>query len=118
MSGAITLEIVTGTDWAVQVDWKDPFGVGYPFSNPVMEIRQDLNVTSPRFARLDTTGTADGLITITVPGTMVLTLPAAITSNLTTGTARWDLFLTTGSNQRARLLFGDVAIKPRVTASA
>jgi hypothetical protein len=114
----VQLEIVTGTDWATQILWQDQLSDGVPFTLPVMEIRQDLNPTSARVARLDTTGTADGLITIQDSGLMLLSLPHTVTINLTPGTAFWDLFLTTGSNQRARLLFGSVAIKPRVTASA
>jgi len=118
LSGSVQLEIVTGTDWATQIFWQDQLSNGVPFTSPVMEIRQDLNPTSLRIARLDTTGTADGTITISDVGTMLLFLPKTITTALTPGTAFWDLFLTTGSNQRARLLFGSVAIKPRVTASA
>jgi hypothetical protein len=117
LSGSVELVIVTGSDWATQIFWQDQFSNGVPFTNPVMEIRQDLNPASVRLARLDTSGTADGLIDITATGTMLLTLPAAVTANLTTGTAFWDLFLTTGFNQRARLLFGSVAIKPHVTTA-
>lgn len=118
MSGSVQLEIVTGTDWATQILWQDQFSNGVPVSAPVMEIRQDLNPSSLRIARLDTTGLTDGTITIQGDGLLLLFLPKTVTINLTTGTAFWDLFLTTGSNQRARLLFGSVAIKPRVTASA
>lgn len=112
------LEIVTGTDWATQIFWQDQLSNGVPFVDPVMEIRQDLNPSSLRIARLDTTGSADGSITIKDDGLMLLFLPKSVTLGLVPGTAFWDLFLTTGSSQRARLLFGSVAIKPRVTASA
>lgn len=118
MSGSVELEIVTGSDWATQIFWQDQFSDGVPFTLPVMEIRQDLNPASTRVARLDTTDSADGTITIQDDGLMLLFIPKSATINLIPGTAHWDLFLTTGSNQRARLLFGSVAIKPRVTASA
>jgi hypothetical protein len=117
LSGSVELVIVTGADWATQIFWQDEFSNGVPFTDPVMDIRQDLNPASVRLARLDTSGTADGTITITDAGTMLLTLPASVTTTLATGTAFWDLFLTTGSSQRVRLLFGSVAIKPHVTTA-
>ena len=117
MSGTVSLEIVTGADWATQILWQDATANPVPFTDPVMEIRQDRNPTSLLLARLDTTGTAAGTIKIVSSGLMTLTLPASVTKNLPSGTAFWDLFLVTQSNQYARLLFGSVAIKPHVTAS-
>lgn len=117
MSGSVPLEIVTGSDWATEIFWQDQFSNGVPYTAPSMEIRQDLNPTSPRIARLDSTGSFEGVITITDIGKMLLYIPASVTTNMTPGTAFWDLFLTLPSNQRVRLLFGSVAIRSHVTAS-
>lgn len=119
MSGLVTLEVVQGTDWATQITWDDASGNGVPFTLPTMDIRQDMNSSATRLARLDTiTSTSQGTITITAPGTMLLTLPAAVTGTFPTGQAYWDIYVTTQSNQRARLLFGNIAIKPQITAAS
>lgn len=116
MSGSVALEITTGADWATQVYWTDASANPVAFTACAMEIRRDLNPTSTILARLDMTGSADGLITYTNPGTILLQLPAAKTKVLQPGTAFWDLYVTV-ANQRARLLFGSVAIKPHVTST-
>lgn len=116
MSGSVTLEITTGTDWVSEVYWRDGSGDPVVFTNPAMEIRQDLSPTSPLLARLDVTGNLEGKLTLTAPGTLRIQIPASKTKLMKPGTAFWDLYVTV-ANQRARLLFGSIAIKPHVTSS-
>ncbi len=114
MSGSVDLIIPTGTDWGVSFAWNDVNGEGYPYVSPVMTIRQGYNSASPLIARLDETGQAEGLLTITEPGKVVATMTASATNKLKSGTGFWDLYVMLWGN-RVRMLFGTASISPHVT---
>lgn len=114
MSGSVDLLIETGADWGIQISWKDGEGVPYPFSDPIMNIRQDLNPSSRLIAKLDETAQWDGVLTIVSPGTLQARMTAAQTNNLSQGYGFWDIFVTLYGN-RVRLVFGTIAIAPHVT---
>lgn len=114
MSGSVALTIVTGTDWAVQISWTDADGDPILFTEPTMEIRQELAPTGTRIASLDGSGSLDGSILVPDVGTLILQMPVARTTTLQTGHGFWDLFVTV-NNSRVRLAFGTVDITPHVT---
>ena len=116
MSGSLSLNIVTGTDWAVQISWNDATGKPILFSEPRMDIRQEYDPNGSVIARLDDTGNLDGLITIPQAGTLLLEMSAQTTTGLITGHGFWDLFVTV-NGARVRLVFGTVDISPHVTVS-
>jgi hypothetical protein len=115
VSGSVALNIVTGSDWAVQISWKDSDGNPILFNDPVMDIRQELSPTGNKIASLDGSGNLDGSILIPEIGTLLLQIPASRTATLQTGQGFWDLFVTI-NNARIRLVFGTVSIIPHVTA--
>jgi hypothetical protein len=117
MSGSIDLIIDTGADWAVQLSWTDSSGNPIVFSNPSMDIRQELSPSGNLIARLDTSGNLDGLITIVSDGTILLEMNSAVTRNLLTGHGFWDLFVVV-NNSRIKLAFGTVSITPHVTVNS
>jgi hypothetical protein len=114
LSGSIGLNIVTGADWAVQLSWTDSLGNPILYTDPLMDIRQELNPKGQVIARFDSTGNLDGLISIPQIGTSLLQMSAAKTTNLQTGYGFWDLFVTVNGS-RVRLAFGTVSITPHVT---
>jgi hypothetical protein len=117
LSGSVDLTLKTGADWAYQISWLDSNNDPIPFTNPTMDIRQELNPQGSVIARFDTSGDLDGLISFPAPGTMLLTMDKEVTNNLPTGYAHWDLFVTVYSS-RVKLVYGTIAIEAHVTALA
>lgn len=117
MSGSIDLTINTGADWAIQMSWTDSNGNSILYSDPSMDIRQELSPTGTLIARLDGSGNLDGSITIPAIGTMLIQMDASVTVNLPTGHGFWDLFVTVNES-RVRLAFGTVSITPHVTVAS
>jgi hypothetical protein len=96
------------------MSWLDSSNNPIVFSNPTMDIRQELSPTGQILARLDSSGTRDGLISLPQPGTMLLQIASSVTTQLQTGYGFWDLFVIV-NNQRVRFAFGTVSITPHVT---
>lgn len=117
MSGSVDLVIETGTDWGIQVTWNDANGDPIPFSDPVMNLRQELSTQSKLIAKLDETGQWDGVLQIMSPGVLQARMTSTQTNKLTTGYGFWDIFVTVNGN-RARLVFGTVAVAAHVTESS
>jgi hypothetical protein len=115
MSGPISLDIETGADWTIQLVWTDAHKNPIVFTDPQMDIRQDLNPAGTIIANLDSSGTKTGTITIVSPGVITLNIPSSSTKNLLPGRGFWDLFVTFGG-KRIKLAFGNISIHPHVTA--
>ncbi len=116
MSGSINLNIATGSDWAVKMTWTDGAGLPVPFSNPVMDVRQELNPNGTLIAKLDSSGLLDGTISVASPGVLIMKIPQAKTTTLQTGFGFWDIFVTVFA-ARVRFAFGTVSISPHVTVA-
>lgn len=109
------LIIQSGQDWIAPMLVTDQAGAGLVVSNPVIEMRRDLNPAALLLVRLDTTGTADGTITINSVGNWTLRIPYAKTLTMPRGRGFWDCFGFV-NGQRTSLSSGIVMVRPRVTA--
>lgn len=118
MSGSVNLNIVTAQDWGVALEWKDAEGTLVTFTDPQMDIREDLSPNGTLIASFTESGEQLGKATITGPGALTLSMSASATSGLPAGNAFWDLFVTTTGNVRVKMLFGTISITPHVTADA
>lgn len=114
MSGSVDLTIETGTEWGVQFTWLDQFGDPVPFSDPVMNVRQELTTQSKLIAKLDESGQWDGKLTITDAGVLQARMTSTQTDGLKPGYGFWDIFVTVYGN-RTRLVFGTMAVAAHVT---
>lgn len=113
MSGSIDLVIETGTDWGTQFTWT--VGDDYvSFSDPIMNMRQELTTQSKLIAKLDESGQWDGKLTIVSPGVLQARMTSTQTANLKPGYGFWDIFVTV-SGSRVRFVFGTVAVAAHVT---
>lgn len=110
----IELVIQSGTDWSrplsVTSDGVHPLTV----TNLVMEMRRDKNPNAQLLARLDQTGSADGLISVLSPGNYTLSLSAAKTSTMPWGRGFWDIFGDV-AGKRVLVESGVVMVRPRAT---
>lgn len=114
MSGSLDLTIETGEIWNWQLAWKDGDGNGYPFTDPIMNIRQDINPKAPLIARLDQSGTLNGTLIIPEAGVLQVLMTGEQTVKLKSGSGFWDIFVTLYGN-RVRLIYGTVNLAPHVT---
>jgi hypothetical protein len=97
--------------WVYRSDAVTPL----PVDEPVIEMRRDTNPDSQLLARLDVTGTADGLIQIIAVGQWLLHLAASVTALMPSGRGFWDCFgLVDGDT--AKIASGVLTVTPRVTA--
>jgi hypothetical protein len=86
--------ITPGEDWVLTITKRDGNNVLVEMEAPAfMDLRRGPRATSPRVARLDNTGTADGTITFPETGKVRLFLPASKTSLLEPGTLFSDLYV-------------------------
>ena len=117
VGGQLTLEIATGADWNTPFAVFAADGVSpLPVTNPVLEMRRDRVSTSQLIAHLDTSGQAQGRITMygDQGHPWMLSMSAAQTSLLPTGRGFWDCFGTV-NGALIPIASGVVVIKPRVT---
>lgn len=114
---ALQLNIPGGADWSVPFRVFDTDGVSpLAVDAPVLEMRRDRAVDSQLVAHFDTTGLAQGLITVQGPGDWILSMGSAQTSQLPTGRGFWDCFGSV-AGVLTPIASGIVTVRPRVTAS-
>lgn len=116
MSVITPLILKTGPDWGWLIT-VNRLGQPFDFELPVMEIRRDVTESSPLIARLDTTGSADGTITVLGPGRLGLYLDHVFTSSLSTGRGFWDIFAM-ADGRLVPVASGAIEIEPHVTSYA
>lgn len=109
------LVIQSGADWVAPMTVADSAANPLAVTNPVLEMRRDLNPLGLLLARLDTTGTADGTITILSTGHWTLAIPAAKTLLMPRGRGFWDVFGAV-NGQQTLIASGIVVVRPRVNA--
>lgn len=99
-----------GEDFSQQLSYFSDVGETIPlvFTNPVMDVR---DTSGGLLVRFDTTGTADGLATITGPGVLLLTMPYAKTALVAAATYPLDIFADTGGKRIAITKRGVIALK-------
>lgn len=114
MSGSVDLLIETNSVWAIQMTWTDANNQPIPFSNPQMNIRQELGTSGKLLAKLDESGQFDGTIKVTAPGVLQAIMTADQTKNLPQSYGFWDIFVTVYGNV-VRFAFGTISIAPHVT---
>lgn len=108
-----------GEDFSQQLSYFSDLAETIPlvFTNPVMDVRDSTNVL---LATFDISGTQLGLMTITAPGVLVLSMPNAATAGIPNATYKIDIFADTGGKRKAITKKGVLTlnVSSRVTVDA
>lgn len=118
-AGRWNTRIDRGAVWRRAMSYSDALGNPIEIQAPgFMEIRVDPDEDSVLITRLDSTGSAPGLIEFgPAVNQLVLTLPDHVTADIPAGQYYFDVFVTDSTDQLVKLVHGEVQVRNNVSVS-